>query len=350
MRMKRLSKTAYPKACLAIVLVLGLSGCEWSSGSDDGGRKEVIGFSSSPKAGIEKQRLSVEEKTPPEDTTEPETDLVSVKTRMPTPVDEIALEHFDNDYVDHVELAEGMVSDGNRAGAMLELGKALFDDNENYEAAYMLGRLARISGKTELAESAFLAAVYIDPDMPEPWIQLGRLALKAKNLDLAEERVERALVLDPGFAGAHNIMGRIWLSRSHWHRAVHSLEKAVSLSPENRYYRNNLGFAYLLKGDYSRAIEHLEIAADDETVEAYIENNLGLAYEGAGRLQDAIAVFKEITEKSPKYVNAKINLDRLIVLAKNMEYEGQEFPMVQEGDEVEEVEDTDLIIPENEDF
>ena len=76
-----------------------------------------------------------------------------------------------------------------------------------------------------------------------------------------------------------------------------------------------------MKKDFSKAVIALEAAVEDGgedggDVPAYFRNNLGLAYEGAGRLQDAIVEFKQALEKKPGYVNAKINLERNVRLAK----------------------------------
>jgi Tfp pilus assembly protein PilF len=252
---------------------------------------------------------------------QPATEQVEVGIDLSESVPDIAFEHVDAQPTDHVLIARELTAAGDKAAAMIELGKALYDDPEDYDAAFMLGRTARRSNKPELATQAFLLAAKIDPDVAAPWLQLARLALGGKDNDLAEKRIRHALSVDPKLAEAHNLLGRVWLNRSHWHKAVNSFEKAVTLSPDNRFYWNNLGYAYLLKKDFSQAVIALEAAVDVQegevaSIPAYIRNNLGLAYEGAGRLQDAIVEFKKALVTKPGYVNAKINLERNVRLAK----------------------------------
>ena len=108
----------------------------------------------------------------------------------------------------------------------------------------------------------------------------------------------------------------------------------------------DVGFAYLMKKDYGKAVEVLEGLVEGEDIPAYMLNNMGLAYEGAGRLQEAMSSFKQAVEKNPKYINAKINLDRLVTLAKRAE---QEVPSATETEweqpfEEPEDETDDLII------
>ena len=228
---------------------------------------------------------------------------------------EFAFPHADREPLDHVALARKLLSSGDQAGAMLELEKAIYDDPADFSAAILLGTTARDSGRGELAVDAFLLATQIDPDADDPWLQLARISVAAGELDQAEQLVRRALRLNPKRALAHNVLGRIWLKRSHWERAVLRFEKALEISPTNVYYRNNLGFALLLKRDFQQAVEVLEPLAEQDGVKAFMLNNLGLAYEGAGRLQEASTRFSQALESSPGYVNARVNLDRMVQLA-----------------------------------
>lgn len=242
------------------------------------------------------------------------------------PWKDLAFAHQDAEPVDHVARAREMLADSDRAAAMIELGKALYDEPEHFEAACLLGRVAWRAGDRDTARRAYLLATEIDPGRAGAWVQLGRLAFAGENLEEAEDLARHAVSLDPEDAGAHNLQGRVWLKRSHWHRAVASFGKAVQLAPDNRFYRNNLGLACLMKREYGRAVEVLQGVADQGEAPAFVYNNLGLAYEGAGRLQDAIASFRDALQRKPGYVNAKINLKRLVTLAQREEMSGVEEP------------------------
>lgn len=232
---------------------------------------------------------------------------------------EFAFPHADREPVDHLALARQLLSSGEQAGAMLELEKAIYDDPADFAAASLLGTTARDSGRDELAVDAFLLATQIDPDADDPWLQLARMSIAAGELEQAEQLVRRALRLNPKRALAHNVLGRIWLKRSHWERAVFRFKKALEISPTNIFYRNNLGFALLLKHDFQQAMVVLEPLARQDGVKAFMLNNLGLAYEGAGRLQEASARYSQALESNPRYVNAQVNLDRMVQLAQRSE-------------------------------
>ncbi len=335
---------AMKKGMISTIAILSAAflafGCEWLGGSPDGGQREVLEFklpavkTAAPIVVVDETVLS-----------KPEVGEADVGIDLSESVPDIAFEHVDTQPTDHVQVAKELIESGDRAAAMIELGKALYDDPEDFDAAFLLGRTARLGGKPELAARAFLLAAKIDPEVGSPWLQLARLSLARKDNDEAEMRIRHALSVDPKLSEAHNLLGRVWLNRSHWHRAINCFEKAVTLSSDNRYYWNNLGYAYLLKQDFSNAAIALEAAVEDgedPDVPAYIHNNLGLAYEGAGRLHDAIVEFRQAQEKNPGYINAKINLERNVRLAK-AEAEVDEIAT----DELQiepEPEDSDLII------
>jgi tetratricopeptide (TPR) repeat protein len=329
----------------ALVLVVLPVGCEWADGTPDGGKVDIIEFHSTPSVREMERKLEAEPVTKiHEPAVEPES--VALQAEAPSRSDEwldIAISHMDDTQVDHLQLARDFIEGGDSAAALVELGKALFDNDQNYDAAFLMGQTALRSGKKDLAEKGYRIAIQIDAENPDPWIRLSRISLAIGNLELAEERAERASVLDSKRSEPFNLLGRVWVSRSHWDKAILFFHKAVTLAPENRFYRNNLGYAFLLKKDYSKAIEQLQVAAEGDGIPAYVLNNLGLAYEGAGRLQDAITTFGQAVERHPKYVNAKINLDRLTVLAQRAGMEEEE----DSTDELEEFED-DLIIPDPE--
>jgi tetratricopeptide (TPR) repeat protein len=182
-------------------------------------------------------------------------------------------------------------------------------------------------------------------------IRMARIALSKKDKDLALEWARQASSLNPDRAEPYNIMGRVWLERSEWDKAILNLEKAVSIVPTNHYYRNNLGFAYLLKKDFIRAVEELEQATEQESVPTYMINNLGLAYEGAGRFQEAISEFKKAVGQSPKYINAKLNLERIQTVAKlsDIEKKTNDDSSIELDDEFE-GEDEDEILIESDSF
>ncbi len=263
-----------------------------------------------------------------------------------------AFSHVDRELVDHLEVAHELMSRKEKdvAGAILELEKALYDDPSDYDSALMLADIARGSERFELSTDAYMLCTQLDPDSSEPWNGLARLSLSHKQLDQAEQLAKRALHLNPKSSMANNILGRIWLERSHWGKAISYLRKAVELAPENIYFVNNLGFAYLLSRDFQSAVETLEPVSEKPGARAFMINNLGLAYEGMGRVQDATVMFKKAIGISPRYVNAKINLKRIVQVAKRDQAFSPDSEIDQANDQDTDGQPEDLIIGDDDEI
>jgi len=228
----------------------------------------------------------------------------------------LAFKHVDAEPCDHVATAKSLLAEGDRAQAMLELEKALYDKPRDKQAAMLLGVIARQSGDDDLATDAFMLAAEISPDDDLPWVQMARLTLEQGQIDDAEQMLRKALKLKSDRAESFNLLGRVWLGRSHWQRAILNFKQAMKLRPDSVFYRNNLGYSFLLMRDFGRAVETLEPLAQNTDVPVFMLNNLGLAYEGVGRIQDALAQFKSASERSPGYLKSKLNLERLVQVAK----------------------------------
>jgi len=332
------------KMTLLSALVLGAfvaTGCEWDSEPRDGGQKKAVEFHS-----ISPQPATVDEAPGVELVELHEPGVDEQEPERSDQLMEVAFEHVDEQPTDHLAVARDYLEKHDNAAALVELGKALYDDPQDYTAAVLLGRTALRSKEIDLARKVFVLASLMDPDQADAWIYLGRIAIKEKNLNRAADWARQALSVDSQRAESHNLMGRVWLAKSHWERSIASFKKAVSLSKDNPYYLNNLGLAYLMKKNYNRAVEVLEGVVGNDAATAFMRNNLGLAYEGAGRLQEAISEFKTAIDLSPSYINAQVNLDRLVTLAKRAEEYVEPVPAILvEPDDVAE----DLIIVEPED-
>jgi Flp pilus assembly protein TadD len=101
-------------------------------------------------------------------------------------------------------------------------------------------------------------------------------------------------------------------------------EQVIDLAPNHGYAWNNLGFACLLANENEAAVDALTHAAELLPGVAYVHNNLGIALERTGRLDQAMRAFIAATELSPKYVKAKLNLQRLEQLASTGEMPDQQ--------------------------
>jgi tetratricopeptide (TPR) repeat protein len=145
------------------------------------------------------------------------------------------------------------------------------------DAHYSLGvLLARTRATRTEAIAEYQAAIRLDPTNGPAYFGLG---MAAEQVPLgAPEAIaayEAALAIDPKNADAHNRLGNLLAS-----------------DPNRR----------------AEAIEHFRAALASDPASAEVRLNLGAALAGAGRLDEAIAEYRELVRQRPDFADAHNNL------------------------------------------
>lgn len=95
-------------------------------------------------------------------------------------------------------------------------------------------------------------------------------------------------------------------------RAIDFFEKTVKINPEQSESHRRLAVLYEEDKRYSDAVSHLEklsiLVPEDSTVFF----SLGLNYSRIDKLRDSVKAYKRCIELAPGYVEARINLSRLL--------------------------------------
>jgi tetratricopeptide (TPR) repeat protein len=232
-------------------------------------------------------------------------------TSPEVPADTLALPHEHLSRVNHLTRARTLSELGDLSGALTECRRALHDAPEDEEALRAIARLGRLTGRREFALLALERLGRLSPDDASPLIQRARLLVSqgrhADAIHVGEEAISR----DPEAPEAYHVLGRAHLAAGHLSEAALRFQQAVHLAPEHGHALNNLGLAWLRANEYAKAAEALARATALLPHVAYVHNNLGVAYERLGRTEEAQAAYTLATRLSPRYVQARINADRM---------------------------------------
>ncbi|RJS15408.1 hypothetical protein DRW03_33350 [Corallococcus sp. H22C18031201] len=237
---------------------------------------------------------------------------------VPAPVadaDGLGLVHSHGRKVDHLGRSRVLSELGDLSGALTECRRALHDEPLDSDALAELARLARLAGQTELALQAYTRLGRMEASSTGPLLQQARLLLSLGRAADAVHAGEEALLRDPEDPQVYQVLGLAHLSTGELAPAILRFQQAVHLDPEHGYALNNLGFAYLRAGENQKAMEVLAQAATLLPHVAYVHNNLGVACERLGRTEEARAAYATATRLSPRYVQARVNADRMKRLA-----------------------------------
>ncbi|WP_374246152.1 tetratricopeptide repeat protein [Zoogloea sp.] len=176
---------------------------------------------------------------------------------------------------DPARLAKGdiFLAQGDVQRAIAEYQTVARAQPKRYDAQLKLGMAHQRAGQLREAQTAYQAAVRIDPERPLPYNNMAWMA--------AEDSARPSdAVLD-------------------WAR------KAVALAPKVADFQDTLGWVHYKRGEMAAAIAVLEkVSRAEGRGAAGIHHRLGLAYAAAGRPRDAVAAFRTALRLDPNFTDA----------------------------------------------
>ena len=128
------------------------------------------------------------------------------------------------------------------------------------------------------AESCYLKALQLKPDLVPAMINLGRLRIVVKNLDGAIEVLNKAVKLQPSSAEANYFLGEAYLDAKLGSKAVPVLNEAIKLDPETMADAHLLlaalydasGLKDKAAAEYAAFLKQRPNYSDRKKLEAYI--------------------------------------------------------------------------------
>ncbi len=236
-------------------------------------------------------------------TSEAEPDVVSDTS--------LALQHSHGRRVDHLSRAHLLRDWGDMPGALTECRRAIHDAPDDVAAVALTAELASLTGRMDLAVRAHAWLGRLLPLDARPMVRQARLLVSLGRHAEAVAAGEEAVLRDPEYVEAYQVLGRAHLGQGALAAAILRFQQAVHLNPEHGFALNNLGLTYLRAGENQKAAEVLARAAALLPHVAYVHNNLGVAHERLGRMDEARAAYAAAMHLSPRYVQARVNADRV---------------------------------------
>ncbi|AKQ64783.1 TPR repeat protein [Myxococcus hansupus] len=223
----------------------------------------------------------------------------------------LALPHVHGRRVDHLSRAHLLREWDDLSGALTECRRAVHDAPEDTAAVSMVAELAGLTGRMDLAVRAYGQLGRLLPLDARPLVRQARLLVSMGRHPEAVAAGEEAVLRNPEYVEAYQVLGRAHLAQGELSAAMLRFQQAVHLNPEHGFALNNLGFTYLRAGENQKAAEALTQAAALLPHVAYVHNNLGVAFERLGQEDDARAAYAAAMHLSPRYVQARVNADRM---------------------------------------
>ena len=170
----------------------------------------------------------------------------------------------------HLIIAEHLINEGDRDGAIEQYKKVLQLDPQlpgaHFELAEALLQSSKTQREREEAEEAFKAELALNPGNVNAECRLGDLYLSAGNmrLDAAYQSYARALQLQPNFSNAQLGMGKVLIRMGKNQEALAHLREAARLDPVDSTAHYLLAQTYRRLGQTPDADAELRLFEDLE--------------------------------------------------------------------------------------
>jgi protein O-GlcNAc transferase len=150
--------------------------------------------------------------------------------------------------------------------------------------------------------------------------EAARREYHAGRFEQAEQHYRAALARKPGDPDTLSSLGVVLKDLGRGDEAIECWQRALRAAPKHALAHNNLGVMYRLRKEPLKAIEHLRRAILASPRDSMAAANLAHAYLDVGRIGEAEALARRITQRAPKSADGQLMLG--FALSQQAEIEG----------------------------
>ncbi len=233
---------------------------------------------------------------------------------------------FDDVFVIQDEIAQAVV-DALKISLLGDTPRALETTPEAY-ALYLQSRslaAQRTADSLLRAEALMKRAQEIDNEYAPAWVQLANIYTLGANIGswhpneaypLARAAAMEALRLDANNAAAHATLSSIARGYDYDLETARAEQQLAStLAPGNSVIQASAADLAVLTGDYDEAIRLGEEAALGDPLNLETKVMLGFGYFYAGRIDEAMSVFREVIALNPLAADGNIRLGQALLIS-----------------------------------
>jgi len=184
------------------------------------------------------------------------------------------------------------------------LYRKLFKNNDNADAANLLGCLLMNRGNYQGAEEYIKKAIKIKPDVYFFYYHLGLVYSRQNFWNEAIKAFQKALSYNPQHADSLNNLGVALNSIGSFEPAIIILKKALAIQPDHSESLNNIAIAYSMKGDNNKALNYYLKAIERFPEKPECHKNIAGIYRKLHLLKRAEHHLHLALRYSPNYIQA----------------------------------------------
>lgn len=151
------------------------------------------------------------------------------------------------------------------------------------------------------AETYFIKALELDPQLAQTYINLSDLYYKAGDLASAVGTLQKgSYELQDNLTIAH-LLARVYIDDQRWEDAIVELERVLDGEPENYDAFYDLGHVLFELGDYESAISNFETVTEYRQDSELLFYSLAQAYEANNEIDNAISNYLKSIAVNDKF-------------------------------------------------
>jgi tetratricopeptide (TPR) repeat protein len=218
----------------------------------------------------------------------------------------------------HIDLSLVLAQQGDLDAAGAHLDRAIAIEGNSLQAAnahYLRSRIWAAKDQVENTRRELESALKLRPDYAEAWSDLG-FVRRAHDPKGAETALERSIAIDPKSALAQYRLGQVYLENGKTTDAITHLKIALSYTPDDRATLYSLARALGKAGRIAEAdavnkqiTEQLEARhhASDVGWQASELNSEGIELQEAGDVKSALVKYKAAVDLDPTGFGFRLN-------------------------------------------
>jgi len=210
--------------------------------------------------------------------------------------------------------------------ARLILAEIAYKENDKEEALALLIPLMDVDDDARFDVLKFLSKVYLDlgrideaRDVLEEaallfsedlYLQyrLGILCYETGELECAMRAFQKAIEINPAFTNAHFALATLLLQTGRYEKAEISYRNVLKLDPRNATALKELADLLFEREEFEEGIELIEPLREERLLDDGGRLALGRFYYRAGRIDDALSMFRELVDEQ----DGKVAIMRII--------------------------------------
>jgi tetratricopeptide (TPR) repeat protein len=252
---------------------------------------------------------------------------------------EQAVQTAPRDVAARVGLARALAADGQLDRATTELQRVMTSAADNAEAHALMGQILMARKDPAGARRAFERCVQLDPRNLEAMSGLVHLDVGAAHLTEAQQRVDAGLAQTPDDPSMLVLAARTHATGGDTTRAESLLKKAIATDPTFMDAYRVLGQLYIGQRKLDDALAEYRRIAERSPGNVMAETMMGMILQVQGKRAEAMRVYEAIVAREPRAVVASnnlafmfaedgMNLDRALSLAQAAKAQLPEEPDV----------------------